>query len=519
MDTSVPPPPPPPATQPHSPRFSPPAAAITQLYEDMGDYLLVIHPQTNKQMKLSTHKTTVRTAPMKARHARAAVDKIDFLIEQLQQSRTPAEAHAEDMELQALIYADYGETMDAQADLMATHKVEMQLVRKEESRKARKAARKAIREKERAMLGASGGKRKARLDEESDEDSEDDWTPEDDEIIDNDEEPRRRKRVRPDNVRSDNLNVTFKKLDGTQLPVTLHRDDTVIDIKRRLAEGKCSPEHVRLTFMGKQLGDIYTLHQCGVQDGSRIHVTYAQEGGNGPAAAAAAAVDEEEYRQWFDNLPEAPVADEEEYRQWFDNLPEVPVIEGAIPFRRRRPNGQEREIDRLRAVNREDSVEYRHLLDRAYARVLDAEAEIRAHVAAIDTQQQLIRARDAEIARLRQELADRGIADDDDDDDDEVQEDEVPAPPGWVHVPEDHRQLSHHGFYLFGELRTSILSWGNPERTYLSFDNPAGGRRICYPIADWDAPHTHANFAARDAMVAANAAYTQLLAQPGALST
>jgi len=261
-----------------------PAAIPLANYEDHGDYLSFTHHRTGRVVKLSTHKTTVRTAAMKLQQASSVCTKLEFEIEQKQEQLANARLVEEDREVEAAVYANYAEAMEAEAEKLAAVKVDLQRVRHEANRMARKEARRVIREQERQLLGSAGSKRKAELDEES-EDEKEDGDLEDEAFIDN---SRRPKRVRPDNVQQpQQILVTFKLLNGLEYPYTLDRDLTIAEIKTTLAKMavdngmQVTPQQIRLTFTGKPLADPYTLHQCQVQDGSRIHVTFEQQGGAG----------------------------------------------------------------------------------------------------------------------------------------------------------------------------------------------------------------------------------------------
>jgi len=256
-------------------------------------YISFIHPLTGKEVKLLTHKNTVRSAPARVRTALAAVAKTEGEIGALLIRRAQECISAIMYEFAARAYDDYESGERAIAGQEASFKVDLALEKREidrlERKKARKAAKRAKKEVERALREKVGGKRRAVV-----EDSEDSSSEEEDADDRAFVAPERRPRKEPraDNVETPYITVTLKVPGAEGDEYAVPRHSTVLSLKQLFCEGMegLTPADVRFVYGGQPMPDNQTLHQNQVGEGARIHVLRENHGGGATKEDAAAPV-------------------------------------------------------------------------------------------------------------------------------------------------------------------------------------------------------------------------------------
>ena len=69
------------------------------------------------------------------------------------------------------------------------------------------------------------------------------------------------------------MKVTVRTMMGQAIPLTVEPDDTVADVKQQLCNKEGFPHDTqRLIFAGQQLGEGRSLGDCGIEEGSTIHL-------------------------------------------------------------------------------------------------------------------------------------------------------------------------------------------------------------------------------------------------------
>lgn len=82
------------------------------------------------------------------------------------------------------------------------------------------------------------------------------------------------------NVNFDYITVSVKNLNGKVITVSLRKHDTIHCLKERISEKSgCCVSKQRLVFKGRNLPDHNLLEQCGITNGSTLHLVLALCGG------------------------------------------------------------------------------------------------------------------------------------------------------------------------------------------------------------------------------------------------
>jgi hypothetical protein len=235
-------------------------------YMTHEDYISYRHPLLGKEVKLSTHMNTVRSAPARLRNAYTELTKIEQELSALVQQRADVMMGLIDYEIEARVYADFIRQEHLEKSLSSNLKVDLQVERKRLARKSKKA----LKRKERELLAAAGSKR-----HHSDDDDDDEENEHDREFIADERAPKKHRAADSGTIR-----VTVCDLRGLQEEYDIDLHAQVIQLKAMIVEGSVTrAEDIRLVYRGHPLVDEHTLHQHQIAHGARIKFVPALSGG------------------------------------------------------------------------------------------------------------------------------------------------------------------------------------------------------------------------------------------------